>query len=95
MTFSQTKKPPNTVSTKKYPFSFYEKNYKTNSLGSKFSNKLQTAISGTKHTVTTDKKSNTQKTNIQPITISEQYNTDETGNHPTNDCGTTVLLQIN
>ena len=55
MTFSQTKKPPNTVSTNKYPFSFYEKNYKTNSLGSKFSNKLQTAISGTKHTVTTDK----------------------------------------
>ena len=56
MTFSQTKKPPNTVSTNKYPFSFYEKNHKTNSLGSKFSNKLQTAISGTKHTVTTDKK---------------------------------------
>ena len=55
MIFSQTKKPPNTVSTNKYPFSFYEKNYKTNSLGSKFSNKLQTAISGTKHTVTTDK----------------------------------------
>ena len=55
MTFSQTKKPPNTVSTNKYPFSFYEKNYKTNSLGSKISNKLQTAISGTKHTVTTDK----------------------------------------
>ena len=56
MTFSQTKKPPNTVSTNKYPFSFYEKNYKTNSLGSKFNNKRQTAISGTKHTVTTEKK---------------------------------------
>ena len=55
MTFSQTKQPLNTVSTNKYPFSFYEKNYKTNSLRSKFSNKLQTDISGTKHTVTTDK----------------------------------------
>ena len=55
MTFSQTRKPLNTVSTNNYPFSFYEKTYKKNSLGSKFSNKIQTAISGTKHTVTTDK----------------------------------------
>ena len=55
MFFSQTKQPLNTVSTNKYPFSFYKKNYKTNSLGSKLSNKLQTAISGSKHTVTTDK----------------------------------------
>ena len=43
MTFSQTKKPLNTVSTNKYPFSFYGKNYKTNSLGSTFSNELQTS----------------------------------------------------
>ena len=58
MTFSQTKKPPiNTVSTNKfkYPFKFYEKNYKKKSLYSKFKNKIQTAVSGTKHTVTTDK----------------------------------------
>ena len=58
MTFSQTKKPPiNTVSTNKfnYLFKFYEKNYKKDSLDSKFKNKIQTAVSGTKHTVTTDK----------------------------------------
>ena len=58
MTFSQTKKPPiNTASTNKfnYPFKFYEKNYKKNSLDSKFKNKIQIAVSGTKHTVTTDK----------------------------------------
>ena len=51
----QTRKPLNTVSTNNYPFSFYEKTYKKNSLGSKFSNKIQTASSGAKHTVTTDK----------------------------------------
>ena len=59
MTFSQTKKPPmNTVSTNKfnYPFKIYEKNYKKNSLDSKFKNIIQTPVSGTKHTVTTDKK---------------------------------------
>ena len=55
MSFSQTRKPLNTVSTNNYPFSFYKKTHKKNSLGSKFSNKIQTAISGTKHTVTTDK----------------------------------------
>ena len=54
-TFSQTRKPLNTVSMNKYPFSFYEKSYKTKSLGSKFNNKIQVAVSGTKHTVTTDK----------------------------------------
>ena len=57
MTFSQSKKPTNTVSTNKfnYPFKLYEKNYKKNSLDSKFKNKIQTAVSGTKHTITTDK----------------------------------------
>ena len=58
MTFSQTKKPPiNTVSTYKfnYTFKFYEKNYKKNSLDSRLKNKIQTAVSGTKQTVTTDK----------------------------------------
>ena len=55
MSFSQTGKPLNTVSTNNYPFSFYEKAYKKNSLGSKFINKIQTAISSTKHTVTTGK----------------------------------------
>ena len=56
MTFSQTKKPPiNTVSTNKfnYSFKFYEKTPKS-SLDSRFKNKIQTAVSGTKHTVTAD-----------------------------------------
>ena len=58
MTFTQNKKPSNTVSNEKnhnYPFTFYEKAHTKSSLGSKFENKLQTAISGTKHTITTDK----------------------------------------
>ena len=64
MTFSQTKKPPiNTVSTNKfnYPFKFYEKKlqkelfFKNKNPKSRFKNKIQTAVSGTKHTVTTDK----------------------------------------
>ena len=46
MTFSQTKKPTSSVS-----IIFYEKNYKEGSLESKF----QIAVSGTKHTITTDK----------------------------------------
>ena len=57
MTFSQTKKPTNLVSTNEfvYPFKFYEKNYKKGFMESKFKIKTQTAVSGTKHTVTTDK----------------------------------------
>ena len=57
MTFSQTKKPTNTVSTNNfnYPFKLYEKNHKSNSLDSKFKSKIQTVISGTEHTITTDK----------------------------------------
>ena len=58
MTFTQNKKPSNTVSNEKnhnYPFTFYEKAHTKSSLGSKFENKPQTAISGTKHTITTDR----------------------------------------
>ena len=57
MTFSETKKMTSSVSTNKieYPFKFYEKNYKKGSMENKFKNKIQTAVSGTKHTVTTDK----------------------------------------
>ena len=57
MTFSQTKKLTRSVSMNKfeYLFTFYEKNFKKGSLESKFKNKFQTAVSGTKHTITTDK----------------------------------------
>ena len=58
MTFTQNKKPSNTVSNGKncnYPFTFYEKAHTKSSLGSTFENKPQTAIYGTKHTITTDK----------------------------------------
>ena len=56
-TFSQTKKQTSSVSTNKfeYPFKLYEKNYKKRSMEKKFKNKVQTAASGTKHTLTTDK----------------------------------------
>ena len=57
MTFSQTKKPTSWVSMNKfeYPFKVYEKNYKKGSLESKLKNKIQTAVSGAKHTITTGK----------------------------------------
>ena len=58
MTFTQKQKPSNTVSIEKntnYPFTFFEKTHTKCSLGSKFKNKSLTAVSGTKHTVTTDK----------------------------------------
>ena len=58
MTFTQKQKPSNTVSYGKntnYPFTFFEKAHTKSSLGSKFSNELHIAISGTKHTVTTAK----------------------------------------
>ena len=58
MTFTQNKKPSNTVSSDRnsnYPFTFYEKTRTKSSLGVKFDNKPQTAIFGTKHTITTDK----------------------------------------
>ena len=57
MTFQQTKKPTGSVSMNKFknPFKFYEKNYKKGSLDSKIKNKVQIALSGTDHTVTTNK----------------------------------------
>ena len=57
MTFSQTKKPTSSVSTNifEYPFKFHEQKHKKRSMESKFKNKIQTAVSGTKHTVTKDK----------------------------------------
>ena len=56
MTFSQTKKPTSSVSTNRIenPFKFYEKHHTQGSMESKFKNKTQTAVSGTKQTVTTD-----------------------------------------
>ena len=57
-TFTQKQKPSNTVSNEKntnYPFTFFEKAHTKCSLGSKFKNKPLIAVSGTKHTVTTDK----------------------------------------
>ena len=51
MTFTQTKKPPNAIN---YLF-INEKEYKKSSLGSKFDNKPQSAISGSQRTVTKDK----------------------------------------
>ena len=57
MTVQQTNKSTGSVSMNKfkYLFKFYHKNYKKRSLDSKFKNKMQTAISGTDHTVTTSK----------------------------------------
>ena len=58
MTLTQKQKPSNTVSKEintNYPFTFFEKTHTKCSLGSKFKNKPLTAVSGTKHTVTTDK----------------------------------------
>ena len=62
MTFTQKKStataPSNPVrnnNNHNYPYSFLEKNYKQKSLGSRFSEKIPTAVSGTNHTVTTDK----------------------------------------
>ena len=70
MTFTQNNKPTNTVSMEKntnYSFTFFEKTQKKRSVGSKFENKLQTAISGTKHTVTTDKKTTHRKLISNPL----------------------------
>ena len=58
MTFTQKQEPSNTVSNEKntnYPFTFFEKAHIKCSLGSKFKNEPLIAVSGTKHTVTTDK----------------------------------------
>ena len=56
--FTQKQKQSNTVSNGEntnYPFTFFKKAHTKSSLGSEFSNKPLIAISGTKHTVTTDK----------------------------------------
>ena len=57
MTFTENKKPSNTVSNNKnsnYPFTFFEKAHTKNSLGSKFDNKLEIAVSGIKQIMFTD-----------------------------------------
>ena len=57
MTFSQTKKTTTSVSMNnfEYPLKFYGNVYRKGSLESKFKNKIQTTVSGTKHTIITDK----------------------------------------
>ena len=45
---------PKKNSVSQYPFNFVEKNYNRKSLEGKFQKKIQTAISGTEHTVTTE-----------------------------------------
>ena len=102
MTFTQNKKPSNTVSNGKnynYPFTFYEKAHTKSSLGSKFENKPQTAIYGTKHTITTDKNKTIHRKLISnPIpfqnttTPTKRINTRQSTEQPscskTNDDGT-------
>ena len=52
---AMTEKPPKKKnSVGKYPFQFFEKNHNRKSLEGRFQRKLQTAVSGTEHTVTTD-----------------------------------------
>ena len=48
------KQPKMKNSVSKYPFIFAEKNYNRKSLERKFQKKIQTAVSGTDHTVTTE-----------------------------------------
>ena len=104
MTFTQNKKPSNTVSNGKnhnYPFTFYEKAQTKSSLGSKFENKPQIAISGTKHTITTDKNKTIHRKLISnPIPfqntatptkrISTRQSTEQTSCSKTNEDGTTT-----
>ena len=52
---SELKKTPFNKLNTNYPFTFFEKLQKKPSLGSRFENKPQVAISGTEHTVTIDK----------------------------------------
>ena len=99
LTFSQTTKPNSSVSTNKfeYPFRFYEKKKKLQkrSMESKFKNKIQTAVSGTKHTVTTDKNKTIRKQiNFQPVAFSANYyNIDKKDKHPPKCCRSADLLQ--
>ena len=58
MTFTQNKKQSNTIKNNRnsnYPFTFFEKAHTKSSLVSKLDNKPQTTVSGTIHTITTDK----------------------------------------
>ena len=48
------KQPKKKISVSRYPFKFVEKNYNRKPLERKFQNKIQTAVSGTEHTVTTE-----------------------------------------
>ena len=48
------KSPKKKNSVGKYPFQFFERNHNRKSLEGRFQRKLQTAVSGTEHTVTTD-----------------------------------------
>ena len=48
------KSPKKKNSVGKYPFQFFEKKHNKKSLEGRFQRKLQTAVSGTEHTVTTD-----------------------------------------
>ena len=48
------KQPKKKNSVSEFPFKFVEKNYNRKSLEGKFQTKIQTAISGTEHTITTD-----------------------------------------
>ena len=47
-------KSPKKKTSVRYPFSFVETNHNKKSLGGRFQNKIQTAISGTENTVKTD-----------------------------------------
>ena len=61
MTFTQNKKLSNPVSTEKssnYQLPFLEKTYKKSSISSNLDNRPQIGISGTNHTVTTNKSKN-------------------------------------
>ena len=60
----------------KYPFQFFEKNHNKKSLEGRFQRKLQTAVSGTEHTVTTDTgKINHRKFISEPITFQRDKKT--------------------
>ena len=48
------KSPKNKNSIGTYPFQFFKKNHNKKSLEGRFQTKLQTAVNGTEHTVTTD-----------------------------------------
>ena len=60
------------VKKNKFPYFFVEKNHQKKSFQSKFKNKIQKAISETKHTVLTDKNRRVHKNQISnPITVQD------------------------